>query len=412
MDAIEFEAKQVIATIDDGAEPPALRPSRPAPLPFASPDVGDEEIEAVAEVLRSGWLTTGARTKQFEREFASRVGATHAVAVNSATAALHLAMDAIGLRPGDEVIVPTYTFTASAAVVTYFGARPILVDIRRADLNVDAAAVEAAITPRTRAIVGVDIAGQPCDWHALRELADHYHLALVDDAAHALPSSLRDRPIGCWADMTAFSFYATKPLTTGEGGMLVTDRPDWAARAASMALHGISHDAWKRYAADGVWGYEVVAPGFKYNMTDIAAALGLVQLRRLDEMTARRARIARSYTAAFSSISSVECPEIAADRTSSWHLYVLRLHTERLRCDRAEFIRELARLNVCTSVHFIPLHLHPYYREEFGYTAGDFPVAQTEFERVVSLPIYSRMSDEDIQDVIGAVTRVATSQVR
>lgn len=381
-------------------------------VPFSLPDITEAEIGAVVEVLRSGWLTTGPKVQEFQRAFSDYLGASHAVALNSATAALHLALDAIGLGQADEVIVPTYTFAASAEVIRYFGARPVLVDICPDSLNLDVASVERAVSPRTRAVLGVDIAGQPCDWHLLRPLADRHGFALVDDAAHALPSSLQGRAIGRWADITAFSFYATKTLTTGEGGMLVTENESWARRAQSMSLHGISHDAWKRYTAAGSWYYEITAPGFKYNMTDIAAALGLVQLRRLGEMNERRASIARRYTMALGTFAELEVPSVRADRSTSWHLYVLRLNLDRLRCDRNRFVDALAREHVGASVHFIPLHLHPYYRETYGYKPNDFPVAYREYQRVISLPIYSRMSNADVDRVIEVVTRiVAQNQV-
>ena len=311
---------------------------REHPLLFSQADYGEAELQAVTEVLRSGWLTTGPRVKQFEQEIARYVGAEHAVAVSSGTAALHLALDAIALQPDDEVIVPTYTFTATANVARYFGARPVLVDVRADDLNLDLAAVERAIGPRTRAVIGVDFGGQPCDWHLLRPLAERHGLVLVDDAAHALSSRLQGRPIGAWADMTMFSFYVTKPLATGEGGMLVTDNPEWADRVRTMALHGMSRDAWKRYTAAGSWYYEVIAPGFKYNLGDLAAALGLAQFTRLEAMSARRAEIAARYRAAFSDLPELQLPTLHPDRTTSWHLYPLRLHLERLRCDRAAFI--------------------------------------------------------------------------
>jgi perosamine synthetase len=374
-------------------------------LPFALPDISDAEIEAVTRVLRSGWLTTGPVTKEFEASFAERIGVRHAIALNSGTAALHLALDAIGLGRMDEVIVPDFTFTATAEVVRYFDAKPVLVDINAEDLTIDVEAAEQAITERTRAVIGVDIGGQPCDWPALRGLAKRHALQLIDDAAHALPSALAGRPIGQWADLTAFSFYATKTITTGEGGMLVTDDPVFAERARTMSLHGIGRDAWKRYSAEGSWYYEVLAPGFKYNMTDIAAAMGLVQLRRLDEMTARRQRIAAMYTEALNDLEEVELPAIRSGSSSCWHLYPLRLNLGLLRCDRASFIGELAAENISTSVHFIPLHLHPYYRQTYGYQHGDFPVSSREYSRIVSLPIYSRMTDDDAQDVTSAVKR-------
>ena len=372
-------------------------------IPFARPDIGDREIAAVTKVLRSGWLTTGPEAKAFERELAAYVGVARAVAVNSGTAALHLALEAIGVTTDDEVIVPTWTFTASAEVARYLGARPVFVDVHRGDLNIEAAAVERAITKRTKAIVGVDIGGQPCDWHLLRELARPRDIVLVDDAAHALPASLHGRRIGTWADITAFSFYATKTLVTGEGGMLVTDNGKWADRAEVMALHGISRDAWKRYTAEGTWRYEVIAPGFKYNLTDIAAALGRVQLSRVEEMAERRTAIAARYSAAFAEIPELEPPVVAADRVSAWQLYVLRLNLDRLAKGRDAFITELGDRGVSASVHFIPLHLHPYWRDTYALRPEQFPVASAEFERVVSLPIYSTLSEAEVERVIEAV---------
>jgi dTDP-4-amino-4,6-dideoxygalactose transaminase len=386
--------------------------ARTAPIAFARPDIGPTEIQAVVEVLESGWLTTGARTHDFEHAFAQALGVQHAIALNSCTAALHLALDAIGLRPGDEVIVPTYTFAATAEVVQYFRARPVLVDVLQRDLNIDPRAVERAITPKTRAIIGVDVAGQPCDWHILRNLAQQFGGVLIDDAAHAFPSFLQQRPIGAWADLTAFSFYATKPLTTGEGGMLVTDNSEWADRARVMALHGISHDAWNRYAAEGSWYYEIHAPGFKYNMTDIAAALGLVQLQRSQEMNDRRAAIAAAYQAAFADVPELETPTLSPDRTTSWHLYVLRLNLDRLSIDRAGFVESLKALGIGTSVHFIPLHVHPFYRQAYSFEPHDFPVAWREYQRSVSLPIYSSMPDADVDTVIDAVRHVAATNRR
>lgn len=381
-------------------------------VPFARPDIGDAEIEAVTRVLRSGWLTTGPEAQAFERELAARVGAPHAIAVVSGTAALHLALEAAGVGPDDEVIVPTWTFTASAEVVRYLGARPVIVDVRSDDLNVDAAAVERALTARTKAIVGVDLGGQPCDWHLLRELARGREVVLVDDAAHALPATLHGRLIGTWADLTAFSFYVTKTLATGEGGMLVTADDRWARRARVMSLHGISHDAWNRYSAEGTWRYEVIAPGFKYNMTDIAAALGRVQLGRLDGMTARREEIAGRYSDAFAGNDALEPPAVRPDRSSAWQLYVLRLRLEALRHDRAAAIEDLRERGIGTSVHFIPLHLHPYWRDTYGLRPEIFPVATREYERAISLPIYSAMSDDDVTAVIDAVRAVVSADRR
>ncbi len=381
-------------------------PVRATWLPFHRPSVEEDEIAEVVETLRGGWLTTGPRTRQFEREFADYVGAKHAVAVNSATAAMHLALEAIGLRPGDEVIVPAYTFTATAEVVMYFNARPVIVDVDPHTLNLDPAAVEVAVTERTRAIMPVDFAGVPCEYDALREIARRHQLVLLEDAAHALPSRYRDEMVGNIADLTAFSFYATKTLATGEGGMLVTDNDDWAERAQMMSLHGMSRDAWKRHTAEGSWFYEVVAPGFKYNMTDIAAALGLLQLTKQERFLDARASIARKYDAAFRALPEVEPPTVPVHTETSWHLYVLRLNLERLKVDRAEVVEALHAENVGTSVHFIPLHLHPVYRDRFAYRPDSFPIAHQEYRRVISLPIFPSMSDADVDDVIGAVQKV------
>lgn len=372
-------------------------------IPFALPDVTDREIGAVVDVLRSSWLTTGPRAKELEARLAEAVGSPHCVAVSSCTAALHLALEAAGVRAGDEVIVPTMTFTATAEVVTYLGAVPVLVDIRASDHNVDVAAVEAALTPRTRAVVPVHFAGVPADMDELGALARRRRLALVADAAHAFPCSYRGRSVGTLADVTCFSFYATKTITTGEGGAAVTARPDWAERMRLMSLHGISRDAWRRYMQGGSWYYEVVAPGFKYNLGDLAAALGLAQLGRAGEMRARRAAIAARYDAAFADDEAVELLRAAPDRTHAHHLYVLKLALGRLDVDRAAFIDALAARGVGTSVHFIPLHLHPYYRDRHGHRPEDLPVALDAYRRSVSLPIYSAMTDAQVERVIDAV---------
>jgi dTDP-4-amino-4,6-dideoxygalactose transaminase len=381
-------------------------PFRASWLPFHRPCIEEDEIAEVVDTLRGGWLTTGPRTRRFEREFAEYVGAKHAVAVNSATAAMHLALEAIGLRPGDEVIVPAYTFTATAEVVLYFGARPVIVDVEPSAMTIDPAAAEAAVTERTRAIMPVDLAGVPCEYDALRDLARRHNLVLIADSAHALPTRYKDELVGTIADLTAFSFYVTKPLATGEGGMLVTDDEQWAERAQIMSLHGISHDAWKRYTAEGSWYYEVVASGFKYNLTDVAAALGLRQLTKQDRFLAERLSIAERYHAAFGQMAELEVPRPADHVESSWHLYLLKLNLEHLSADRAEVIRALHAENIGTSVHFIPLHLHPSYRERYGYTPDSFPVAYQEYRRVISLPIFPGMTDSDVGDVIGAVQKV------
>jgi len=389
------------------------QPVRTTFLPFCRPDLDGSELQQIARVLDSGWITTGGVTHEFEREFAARVGAPEAVAVNSCTAALHLALEAIGLQAGDEVITTPYTFASTAEVVRYLGATPRFVDIERETFNIDADAIREAITPRTRAIIPVHVGGHPAEMDAIDKIASDAGLAVIEDAAHALPATYRGTIIGARRPglkgvphLICFSFYATKPMTTGEGGMVCTDDPDLADRCRLMSLHGITKNAWNRYAAEGSWYYEIVAPGFKYNLTDIASAIGLAQLKRLDAMNDRRGEIAARYDAVFADMPQLETPTLRPWVGHAWHLYALRLNLDRLRIDRARFVEELKARRIGTSVHFIPLHIHPYYRDTCGYSATDFPVAHEEYQREVSLPIYSAMSDQDVTDVIRAVTDV------
>jgi dTDP-4-amino-4,6-dideoxygalactose transaminase len=376
-------------------------------LPFCLPDIDETEIAEVTDALRSGWVTTGPKTHRFEAEFAAYVGAKHAVAVNSCTAAMHLALEAIGLGRGDEVITSPYTFAATAEVVRYFDARPVFVDVEADSLNLPPDGIEAAITARTRAIIPVHIGGLPADMSQIRDVARRHRLSVIEDAAHAFPAKYRGQMIGSLSDFTCFSFYATKSITTGEGGMICTDDEAWADRCRIMALHGIGKDAWNRYSAEGSWYYEIVAPGFKYNLTDVAAAMGLAQLTKADRMWQRRCEIARRYNEAFSRVPALQIPADRSDCQHAWHLYMLRLNLGQLQIDRAGFVSELKRHNIGASVHFIPLHLHPYYGKTYGYQAEDFPVAYREYQREISLPIYSKMSDDDVQDVIYAVVKLA-----
>jgi len=376
-------------------------------IPFHRAAVGEEEIAALAEVIRDGWLTMGARTIEFEKEFARYVGASHAVAVSSCTAALHLALEAIGLQPGDEVLAPTTTFTATAEVVVYLGGCPVLVDVDPETLNIDPRDAAKRITSRTRAIIPVHLAGQPCDMAEIHALAEQRNLRVIEDAAHALPAAYRGKPVGSLSEFTAFSFYATKTLTTGEGGMITTENASAAERMRMMRLHGIAHDGWKRYTAEGSWYYEIQQAGYKYNFTDLQAALGLVQLKKCDAMREARRRIAEHYTEAFHMVESLEPPRVLQDRESSWHLYILRLDLDKLRIDRNQFINALAQHGIGASVHFIPLHLQPYYQREFGYRFGDFPNAESQYLRSISLPIYPTMSESEIERVIAAVTNIA-----
>lgn len=381
-------------------------------LSFHVPSFDEAEVNAVVEVIRSGWLTMGPKTVEFELQFAHYAGARHAVAVSSCTAALELALEAIGLQPGDEVLVPTTTFTATAEVVCHLGGRPILVDIDPVTMNMDPEDASRRVTPRTRAVIPVHIAGQPCDMEELQLLAGQHNIRIIEDAAHALPAGYRGQRIGSISELTAFSFYVTKPLTTGEGGMVTTENEELANRMRLMRLHGISRDAWKRYTAEGSWRYEVLAAGYKCNMTDLQAALGLVQLSKCDRLWAARSRIAERYTNVFRSVESLEVPKVREGRESAWHLYILRLRSERLRIKRDTFIEELKRRGVGTSVHFIPLHLQPYYQKTFGYRQGDFPRAEREFYRCFSLPIYPSMSDEDVDRVIAAVNEITRAHAK
>jgi dTDP-4-amino-4,6-dideoxygalactose transaminase len=369
-------------------------------LPFHKPDIGDEEIDAVAEALRSGWLTTGPKVHTFEHAFARYIGASHAVAVNSCTAALHLALDAVGLREGNEVLIPTMTFAATAEVVFYFKARPVLVDCEPDTLNIDPAGLEKSLSSRTRAIIPVHYAGHACDMARILEIAATRQLKVIEDAAHALPAAYKGQTVGTLGDLACFSFYATKTLCTGEGGMVTTANPDYAESVRMMSLHGISKDAWKRYSAEGSWYYEISKPGFKYNMTDIAAALGIVQLGKCDRMWEARKRIAEIYHEAFRDLDEVVTPVVRGDVKHAWHLYPIRLDLDQLRISRAEFITRMREQNIGVSVHFIPLHQHPFYRNTYGYQQQDFPNASSAYERLVSLPIYPSMTENDAADVV------------
>jgi len=386
-------------------------------LDFALPDFDGTELDSVLAALKSGWITTGSKVRQFETSFASDIQARHCIAVNSCTAALHLALEAAGVQDGDQVLTTPYTFAATAEVIRYFGAKPVFVDVRPDDLNIDAELIPSAVTDRTKLIIPVHIAGLPCELDTIAMLAAGYGLTIVEDAAHAFPASYRDRKIGQGVVdsqdyFTCFSFYATKTITTGEGGMIATNSDEWAERCRIMSLHGISKDAWKRYSAEGSWYYEIIAPGYKYNLTDIAAAIGLAQLAKADRMWERRKYIAERYHEAFRDMPELQIPHDRDDCQHAWHLYMLRLHLNTLKIDRAEFIEEMKRRRIGTSVHFIPLHIHPYYRETYGYKPMDFPVAYTEYLREVSLPIYSKMSDEDIERVIAAVRDVVAKNRR
>ncbi len=376
-------------------------------LPFAAPLLGEEEIDEVVGCLRSGWLTTGAKVRQFEQEFLDYIGARHALAVNSCTAALHLALEAVGVGEGDEVITSPMTFTATAAVIEHLRARPVFVDCEPESLNIDPKGIERRISPRTRAILPVHFAGQACAMDEILEIAERHGLPVVEDAAHAIPARHGGRRIGTLGDITCFSFYATKNVTTGEGGMAVTDRDDYAERMRLMHLHGMSRDAWKRYSENGSWSYEILAPGFKYNLTDIAAAIGIHQLRKCDAFHARRMAIAATYDRELAGLPGIRTPRVADPASHAWHLYVIQVDPEVLSIDRAAFIEAMTAQRIGVSVHFIPLHLHPYYRERYGYRPDDYPNALEAYRRIVSLPLYARMSDADVRRVVDVVRNVA-----
>jgi len=381
-------------------------------VPFHRAAVGAEEAQAVAEAVMSGWLTMGPKTVEFEQRFAGYVGAAHAIAVNSCTAGLHLALEAIGVREGDEVLVPTNTFTATAEVITYLKARPVLVDIDPLTFNMNVEDASRRISGRCKAIIPVHIAGQPCNMDEIAEFSKAHSLQVVEDAAHALPASYRGRSIGSISQVTAFSFYATKTLTTGDGGMITTDDEALAGRFRLMRLHGIGRDAWKRYTSEGSWFYEVLEAGYKYNLTDIQAALGLIQLQKCDAMAQRRREIAECYSREFRQSELLEVPHEMPDRESAWHLYILRLAAGRLTIDRNEFVDRLRSCGVGTSVHFIPLHLHPYYQKTLGCRIGDFPISEEQYSRYFSLPIFPGMSEEEVGFVIDQVLKVARQAAR
>lgn len=380
-------------------------------IPFHVPSIGEEEIREVEATLRSGWLTTGPRTAQFEKEFADYVGAPHALALNSGTAGLHVALAALGIGEGDEVITTPLTFCSTVHTILHVGATPVLADVG-CDGNIDPDEIARAITSRTRAIIPVHLAGLPCDMRAIWSLARRHGLFVIEDAAHAAGSWYEGRPIGMAApddddvsDAVVFSFYATKNLTTGEGGMVTTPRESLAARMRMLSLHGMSRDAWNRYTDRGSWYYEVVAHGFKYNLTDLQSAIGIHQLRRLESFIEIRKRYADIYNEAFGGLAEAELPPDSPRARHSWHLYILRLNLERLRIDRHEFIQELRRRRIGTSVHFIPITRHPFFARM---SLGERPCRRSLdlYPRIVSLPLYPAMTEEQVRSVASAVRDV------
>jgi len=383
-------------------------------LPFALPCIGEEEINEVVDTLRSGWLTTGPKTKQFEDAFAQAIGMPYALAVNSCTAGLHLALEAAGVQAGDRVITTPYTFTATAEVIRYLGATPVFVDIDPKTFNLDPQKLRQtlAITEDVKAIVPVHFAGQACEMASILALARQYQLKVIEDAAHALPSYYQDQVVGSFGDLTVYSFYVTKTIATGEGGMIVTANPDYAKRINYMRLHGINRDIFARQEVNiPSWYYDVIAPGFKYNMTDITAALGLHQLHKRQHFCQRRTEIAAQYTQGLQDLP-LTTPYVDADNRHAWHLYVIQLHLEALSIDRNTFIERMTQAGIGTSVHFIPLHLQTYWRECYGFQPEDFPVALAAYQRAVSLPIYPSMTDEAVHRVITQIKTILTEAQR
>lgn len=393
-------------------------------VPFFRPNIERAEIDEVVDTLQKGWLTTGPKTKQFESEFAQYLQKKHAIAVNSCTAALHLALEAVGLKPGQAVVVPTMTFAATAEVVRYFHARPILVDCRESDFNIDphdaASRIDDALSvgDQLKAIIPVHYGGQIGPIAEIGRLARKHDLEVVEDAAHCCPAYYREKDSDPWlavgsaSGISCFSFYANKTITTGEGGMACTEVDRFAERMRIMSLHGISRDAWKRFTAEGSWYYEILAPGFKYNLTDIASAIGVHQVRKADRLHVQRRKWARFYSEALQDIHELILPSELPNRIHSWHLYVIRLRLDRLRIDRGQFISELKQRGVGSSVHWMPLHLHPYYREKYGYRPQDFPTATALYEQIVSLPLFPDLTEEDARHVTRSIREIIAQNLK
>lgn len=383
------------------------QPQRDQFLPFHTPMVEEDEINAVTETLKSGWLTKGPKTIEFEKKIANYVGANHAIALNSCTSALHLSLIAKGIGVGNEVIIPSYTFAATANVVVHQGARPVLADINLDDFCILSEAIEDLITARTKAIIPVHFAGNPCDMDLIMKIARKYNLAVIEDAAHALGAKYNGRMIGTIGTTTCFSFYVTKNITTGEGGMVTTDSDDLAHELRTSSMHGMDSDAWNRYSDRGSWYYEVVNAGYKYNMNDLQASIGNTQASKIERFQKDRENIAKIYTEEFEKISNIiVVPRERKGMRSAWHLFPILLIHEKLNIDRSKFIDALKSEKIGSSVHFIPIHIHPYYREKYGYKKGDFPNALYVFEHEISLPIYPKMTQDDAMDVAFAVKKL------
>lgn len=386
----------------EGSDTRHERPARAESLPFSPPDITQAEIDEVADTLRSGWLTTGPKTQRFESEFSEYVGAKCCLGLGSATAGLFLGLKALDIGPGDEVITTPYTFAASANVILHAGARPVFADVRESDFNLDPERVERALTPRTRAIIPVHFAGHPCDMDALADISNRHGLEVIEDAAHAIGAEYRGRRIGSFSRLTVFSLHAVKNVTTGEGGMACSDDAALLGRLRVLSLHGMDKDAWRRFAPGGKWKYDIVAPGYKCNMMDIQAAMGLHQLKRAESMLARRREIVGIYRRLLGDVDILRLPEETGQMRHAWHLYPVILDFDRLSMDRDGFIEQLAARKITANVHYQPVHLFSYYRR-LGFKEGDFPVAERLSKSEVTLPLYTRMTDGDAEDVAAAV---------
>jgi UDP-4-amino-4,6-dideoxy-N-acetyl-beta-L-altrosamine transaminase len=388
---------------------PAIIGGKPIRRQFLPPfrhTIGNEEINEVVDTLKSDWITTGPKTEKFEEMFKGYVGCGHAIAVSSCTAALHLSLVANEIGEGDEVLTSPFTFAACADVIVHQNAKPVFVDIDKETYNIDPAKIEEKITEKTKAIIPVHYAGHPCEMDEILKISKEWDIVTIEDAAHAVSAIYKNKKIGTIGNITCFSFYATKNLTTGEGGMITTDDNALAEKMRILRLHGLSKDAWKRYSSEGSWCYEILYPGYKYNMTDIQAAIGIHQLEKLEQRQKRREEIAKNYNEAFADVPEIFIPKVRKYIRHAWHLYPIQINTNLLRIDRARFIDALAAENIGTSVHFIPIHLHPYYRDRYKFKRGDFPNAEHVYDREVSLPIYPKMTDKDVKDVIAAVKKI------
>lgn len=409
-------------TSEQAVQPPRQQPT--LRIPFFIPSIGQAEIDEVVDTLRKGWLTTGPKTKKFEAEFARYLGHAFAVGVNSCTAALHLALEAIGIREGEGVLVPTMTFAATAEVVRYLNAIPVLVDCRESDFTIDISSAEEQLLQAQKrgvkvvAIIPVHYGGQVADMAGVCDLARRYQLKIIEDAAHCCPAYYRQhagdawRSVGSESDISCFSFYANKTITTGEGGMACTGSAEYADRMRIMSLHGISRDAWKRFTSEGVWYYEITAPGFKYNLTDIASSIGLHQLRAADQLHRQRSLWAECYTHLLQDVEELILPEVQPNRIHSWHLYVIRLRLEKLSIDRAAFIDRMRDQGIGASVHWMPLHMHPYYREKFAYKPGDLPRAAALYPEIISLPLYPDLTEGDVRFVVNSIKEILAAHRR